>query len=395
MNKRFRELAIIAALSVGLLVLAEAALRLWRVTRGQPATTRVERFYGEMRQALGLYRAHPFTNTAARRGASVFAFARRVSFNSSGYRSPERDFAKKPGGRRVLCAGGSTTFDIGAADDAATWPALLESGLGSGVEVWNAGFPGWTSAENLISFALRDGDLQPDVVVLYQGINDLQPAAHVPFDREYDAGHAGESRLALGLGLPEIGWSERSLLLESARRLLGQEQDPWQRLKLPSEGERLAVLPAAAVVTFRRNVRSLIALARERGSRVLLVTQSFRLRQASLEADRDYLAGWLQGLEPDAAPAELERLSAELRQEAGASGAGVRGADVAVADAARDIAWEDADFVDPMHTSAAGSRKLADYLTPRVAALLAVKILSAPERKTDSPVFSQQPPQQP
>ncbi len=41
-----------------------------------------------------------------------------------------------------------------------------------------------------------------------------------------------------------------------------------------------------------------------------------------------------------------------------------------MADAAREIDWQDDDFADPMHTTAAGSRKLAAYLAPRVAPLL-------------------------
>lgn len=357
MKKTGRDLLIIAGLSCLLLLASEAGLRLWRAARGQPSATRVERFYTQMRQALGLYRQHAFTNTAAEAGAAVEAFGRQVAFNSAGYRSPERSLARTSGVRRILCAGGSTTFDLGAASYSATWPALLEAGL-PGTEVWNAGFPGWTSAENMISFALRDGDLEPDLVIFYQGINDLQPAAHQPFDRQYEGGHAAESRLALGLGLPPIGWSERSLLLEKARDLLGQPRDPWQRLKMPAAGGRLERLPEAAVATFERNVRSLAALARSRGSRVLLVTQPLRLRRNAADADRQYLAGWLQGLEPLAAAGELERLNEVLRRQAGQEGVGL-------ADAAREIAWDDADFVDPMHTSAAGSCKLAAYLAPR------------------------------
>lgn len=359
----------ILALSVLLLGLVEGGLRLARRARGEPASTRVERFYSEMRQVLAIYRAHPFTNTAARRNVAISAFGRSVSFNRFGYRSPERAFGKPPGTRRVLCAGGSTTFDLAAADEASTWPALLEARLG-GVEVWNAGFPGWTSVENLISFALRDGDLEPEVVVFFQGINDLQPGAHLPFDREYVAGHAAESRLALGLDLPPIAWSERSLLLERVRDLLGEEADPWQRLQAPVAGERRTRLPDEAVTTFERNVRSLVALARARGSRVLLVTQLLRPRSGSRAADLDYLAGWLQGLEPSAAQGELDRLAEVLRRH--------RGEGVALADAAREIVWEDADFADPMHTTAAGSRKLADYLAPAVERLLAESSMASP-----------------
>jgi hypothetical protein len=43
---------------------------------------------------------------------------------------------------------------------------------------------------------------------------------------------------------------------------------------------------------------------------------------------------------------------------------------VPLADVAREVAFDDADFVDPMHYSAAGSDRLAAFFAPRVAALV-------------------------
>ena len=351
---------LVAALLLGL---AEAALRMaLRARDGAWPKTQAAAFHEEVGRLRRIYRLHAYLNTGPREGGKTSVFGKSASLNRHGYRSPERPLAKPPGVPRVLVAGGSTTFDVLADDDAQAWPNRLEARLRAGgrpVEVWNAGFPGWTSQENVISLAIRDLDLQPDVAVLYQGINDLQPASHQPFDRQYERGHAELSRKALGLELPPPSWLGRSLLVEKLRR----PADPWQALAAPGGGERRTRISPEGVAAFERNVRSFAVLARSRGARVLLVTQPARLRAAHREADLAYLAGWYPELAPEAAPTELERLNDVLRRLA-AEGVG------ALADAAREIDWRDGDFGDPMHYTGEGRRKLVEYLAPRIAAEL-------------------------
>jgi lysophospholipase L1-like esterase len=367
----FRKLltgVLLALLLAGVALAAlEGGLRLAsRLSTGAWPETRESRFRAELGRALALYRRHPYLNTAPREGAHAEAFGKRASFNSLGYRSPERPLAKPAGAVRVVCLGGSTTFDLLAADDAATWPALLERALrgrGLPVEVWNAGFPGWTSLENLISFEVRDGELAPDLVVLFQGVNDLQPAAHRPFDPSYEHGHAELAVRALGFELGPPTWLDRSLLAERLRDLAGRPEDPWSRLGPGPAGPRQRRIAAAAPAAFERNVRALAAAAATRGARLAVVTQHVRLRRPSLAADRAYLAQWVPGLEPDAAPGELERFNNVLRA-LGRDGTAV------LLDAAAEAGWQDADYADPLHFSAAGSEKLARYLAARLPALL-------------------------
>ncbi|HEX6901192.1 MAG TPA: SGNH/GDSL hydrolase family protein [Thermoanaerobaculia bacterium] len=347
---------LVAALLLGL---AEAGLRMvLRLRDGAWPRTRAAAFHEEVGRLRRIYRLHAYLNTGPREGGQAAVFGKSASLNRLGYRSPERPLAKPPGVLRVLVAGGSTTFDVLADDDAAAWPNRLEARLrseGRPVEVWNAGFPGWTSQENVISLAIRDLDLRPDLAVLYQGINDLQPASHQPFDPQYERGHAELSRRALGLELPAPSWLDRSLLVEKLRG----PADPWRSLAAPDGGERRTRISAEGIAAFERNVRSFAALARSRGADVLLVTQPARIRAAHREADLAYLAGWYPELAPEAVPAELERLNSVLRRLAG-EGVGT------LADAAREIAWEDEDFGDPLHYTEAGRRKLVEYLGPRV-----------------------------
>ena len=357
---RLRDIFTILISTIVLGIVAEGVTRV--VIRFQshswPATQAVK-FDTEIRGLIRLYRRHPFLNTAPREGMRVAAFGKQVSFNSLGYRSPERPAKKPPGTMRILCAGGSTTFDILSANDSQTWPWKMEETLrdrGLEVEVFNAGFPGWTSLENLVSLAIRDLDLDPDIVVLYQGINDLQPASHQPFDSQYEHGHAEESLRALGFELQPLKWYDHSLFVEKARELVVGNRDPWQRLQnLTPPEDALLELPTAALETFDRNVRSFVAIAVAGGSRVALVTQPLRVRSESAEADRAYLAQWLLGLDPTAVPTQLERLNSVMRELTMAGPA-------VLVDAAKGVAWKDSDFGDPMHFSAEGSTRMASFM---------------------------------
>lgn len=354
--------AAVLAITAGLLAAAEGGVRLFlRLRDGAWPHTAASRVRAQQDEALRLYRRHPYLDAAPREGMRVHAFGKQAGFNSLGYRSPERPLARPAGVLRILCAGGSTTFDLLAASDDRTWPWRLEERLRRRrprLEVWNAGFPGWTSLESLISLAVRDADLGPGLVVVYQGDNDLQPGGYQPFDREYEHGHAELELRALGFDRPPLPWRSRSVLLERLAAPWARAGDPWASLD-PGEPRHPHLAPGA-VATFERNVRSLAAVARAHGARVALVTQTIRVRGAQRADDLRYLAQWLPGLAPAAAPGELERLNQVLR----ALGAGEG---MQVVDAAARAGWRDEDFADPLHFSDRGSERFADFLAAELA----------------------------
>lgn len=105
--------------------------------------------------------------------------------NSMGFRGEEIRNPKPPNVARIACLGGSTTYDVQIDDFAHTWPAQLESSLrknGHDLDVVNAGCPGWTSREQILNFATRVSYTDPDLVVIYDGINDLIYRANWPSD---------------------------------------------------------------------------------------------------------------------------------------------------------------------------------------------------------------------
>ncbi|MCH7807611.1 MAG: hypothetical protein IIB60_00175 [Planctomycetes bacterium] len=102
--------------------------------------------------------------------------------NELGFRGEEITRRKPPDTYRIVCLGGSTTWD--------GYPALLQDELhddfarrGLDLEVINAGNICWTSMESVINFITRCLPLGPDAIIVYKAVNDAVPAfgdAHSP-----------------------------------------------------------------------------------------------------------------------------------------------------------------------------------------------------------------------
>ena len=345
-----------------LLSLIEGATRTIELARtGKWPVTALFAEYRDNRTVHGLFRRHPWLNVSGKEASHAEVQGKVFTLNSAGYRSPERSFEKPAGVLRVLCAGGSTTFDSLANRNETTWPWRLEGELrakGLPVEVWNAGIPTWTTLENIIALLTRDVDLQPDLLVVMQGFNDLQPASRGPHDPTYEHGHAERMLSALGFELEEPGLLDRSVALERLRALLGRSPSR-------AEADSATLAPAASaagLATYRRNLHTLIAVARAHGIEVVLVTQPLRPAPVDNPRDRRFLTEWL-GIEGEAVEGELAKINRILLEVAAQEGA------VAV-DAARETSWQREDFWDPVHFATPGSDKLARLLAGRLAGVL-------------------------
>jgi len=108
-----------------------------------------------------------------------------VRTNSSGLRSPELPGPRETGELRILCLGDSITFGL-ALPEEQTFTAHLEQRLASGplgrgrrVRVISGAVPGWSSVQGL-RFLDQHGELNPDLVVFWFGMNDAQSARVLP-----------------------------------------------------------------------------------------------------------------------------------------------------------------------------------------------------------------------
>lgn len=103
--------------------------------------------------------------------------------NSLGFRTPERPFQKPTNTKRIITLGGSTTWD-GPTNDS-TWPTILESKLNNyykdkniKIEVINLAMDAAPSVMSLTILNLIGVYYEPDLVISYDGINDVRMARY-------------------------------------------------------------------------------------------------------------------------------------------------------------------------------------------------------------------------
>lgn len=208
--------------------------------------------------------------------------------NHLGFRD-ERSLAPDPDAIRIVFLGGSSTYTTRIHDNEKIFSSGLEELLndhfaarldGRRIEVVNAGMGGATSAENLIRLAFFVSEIEPDLLIVQHGVNDVWPRmvgtvqsdyenyrrrwrAPSPF-REHSMAHAATLWL---LRLTMLGSYvvNRSGMGEPHHLYVYTNREDQG----PARGENAEHNDARY---FKRNSRYMIALAREMEARVLLAT---------------------------------------------------------------------------------------------------------------------------
>ena len=103
------------------------------------------------------------------------------TYNSHGFRGDEFEREKPDIAFRIFTVGGSTTFGVGV-QDSETWPAQLQQIIDEKItdqeiEVINAGIPGGTTESEYDLIKNRISSLDPDLIIMYDGINDYGTAS--------------------------------------------------------------------------------------------------------------------------------------------------------------------------------------------------------------------------
>lgn len=159
----------IASLLIPLLSM-ELALRFWFSAFGSPSD-RIAYLYSaqEIADLLSPIEGAPYVNYELTAGYE--------GHNSRGYRSPELARPKPDGIFRIFALGGSTTYGIDIPAEQA-YPAQLQRILRNQygyahVEVINAGVIAYNSYDLFAHFAYRVLDDEPNMIIIYEAINDV------------------------------------------------------------------------------------------------------------------------------------------------------------------------------------------------------------------------------
>jgi len=190
---------------------------------------------------------------------------------------------KPPGELRVICFGGSTTVDWRAG---ISYPQILEERLesaagGRSVRVLNAGGDGFSSAHTLVNLALRNLEVQPDVITVYHNINDLSVRR---FGDEVLSDYGNKYKTDFYLGMRHRTGPLAALTKVS--RLARYTVSSISALNFPAQEER-SHRYEPGLRYFEANLRSIVAIARAHEIRVVLATQTARtdVREATDFAD--------------------------------------------------------------------------------------------------------------
>jgi lysophospholipase L1-like esterase len=223
--------------------------------------------------------------------------------NSLGFRGDEILIPKPEGEFRIACLGGSTTYSITVDDWHLAYPALLEQELQvagyRSIRVINAGAAGWTSFESLANLTGRVLDLDPDLIIVYHGINDIHTRLVWP-PESYRGDNTG-SVAPVAATQHEPAWYESSTIVRglliragkilppsSFQRTISMHASTWYAdlfqkqwmdgtypdgiFRDVSVSRMLATNPPTY---FRRNLRDIVAVAEANDASVVLATFAF------------------------------------------------------------------------------------------------------------------------
>lgn len=210
--------------------------------------------------------------------------------NSLGYRNDEFSLEKPSGVFRIVALGGSSTYDISIEDNKKTFTAQLEKLLTEqygyeNVEVINAGVPGYNSWEILINLEFRVLDLNPDLVIIYEGTNDVHARLVEP--SAYQGDDSGRRQ---PWQIPPVPLWEHSALLRILSRMTNVSRQvsvddfvssptflswPYEFRLSENDLDPANILEQNPPIYFQRNLENMIAIAKEHGVEILFSTWAY------------------------------------------------------------------------------------------------------------------------
>jgi lysophospholipase L1-like esterase len=210
--------------------------------------------------------------------------------NSLGYRNNEFSVEKPDNVFRIVAIGGSSTYDVRIADNAKTFTAQLEKQLTEeygyqNIQVINAGVPGYNSWEMLINLEFRVLDLDPDLVIIYEGTNDVHARMVEP--SSYRGDDSGRRR---PWQVPPIPLWEHSTLLRIMSRMMNITRQvsvddfvssptflswPYEHRLIENDLDPVEVLEMNPPIYFRRNLENMAAIAEEHNVHIILSTWAY------------------------------------------------------------------------------------------------------------------------
>ena len=282
-----------------------------------------------------------------------------------------------PSAVRVAVVGGSTTFGAGVTDTD-SWPARLQAKLGPDYAVTNFGMLGYSTAEGIIQTALLVPETHPDIIVFYEGWNDIRSYHDSTPSPDYFS-HGMRQFSTLQLAPPARPTLREQLVDISAiwrlaavasKSLAGERQTAQAR----SYGPAYATPDTFVDRIYRRNLETLKLLSERSGAYAIFVPQVLNDAWYAQHSGGDW---WTPHVDDHAMPALIRRFGLTMDAVCGP-----REPHCGVLAAVRDWKWQPDDFIDEGHFSGKGGEAFARLLAPRIVEYVAGHRLLAASRGT-------------
>ncbi|MDH3973244.1 MAG: SGNH/GDSL hydrolase family protein [Deltaproteobacteria bacterium] len=277
------EITLLLASTIISLLLVETGARVWLHNFATPKQFHIYSLISEIDPQSRIYSPHHYLNYYPTPN-----FKKGLTYhNALGYRDKEFTVKKPPGEYRIVTLGGSTTYTTSVADNEKTYPSQLEKTLKKtygydNVRVINAGVGGYNSWESLINLQFRVLDLDPDLVIVYHGGNDITQRMVLP--EAYRGDNSGSRRQ---WSLPPVSFLDYSCFLRIIRRKMGLSYQTDLNLVTRAnsnfiyrtyfispqiESSLAGLLKINPPIYFKRNLQNMVVIAKEHGAKIMLAT---------------------------------------------------------------------------------------------------------------------------
>ncbi|MEQ9266721.1 MAG: SGNH/GDSL hydrolase family protein [Balneolaceae bacterium] len=257
---------------------------------------------------------------------------------------------------RVGVFGGSTTFGTGVTDED-TWPALLQEKLGSKFAVINYGAPGYSTAENIIQMALIAPEDELDIVIFYEGWNDIRNYHNELIGADY-YGHGIEQYSNLGLNSyvstsnrSKPGFNELKNIFVTLR-LISKVSKPIIENEIITSFEKADPFVDDL---YRRNLRTLKALSHNIEAYPIFIPQVLNYTQFLRNGESTSI--WSSRIKNKSMPELLDRFNGFMNDLCPSPVL-----ECTVLNEVLDAQWKDEHFVDDGHFNRAGGLIISEIV---------------------------------
>jgi len=263
---------------IGMIVVAELALQLLQASGFAERTFKA---LGQAKPPLdrkdgpGMYYMHPYNGYRLKPG---YVRGDIEKINSLGFRGNEFSLEKPDDTYRIVVMGGSTTFAVYLPWHESA-PYFMERDLRNrfqtdNIEVINGGLTGSTTAETVHRLISQVLEVDPDMVVIYHGYNDLFPRLFNDWENDYY--HFRDADPANPPGMTRF-ITYRLLLAALSPGAFHENYDlanlVWKTQNLPaSDTDRMQNYLDTDNSAFRHNIEAAVQLLQARGVQPVLAT---------------------------------------------------------------------------------------------------------------------------